>query len=72
MLEMRSRCERCATSLAPDRSAAYICSLECTFCADCAANALDYVCPNCAGELVRRPTRAGRLLKRFPPTGKGA
>jgi hypothetical protein len=52
-LEMRPICEKCETGLAPD-GAAYICSYECTFCGPC-AEAMDLVCPNCGGELVRRP-----------------
>ena len=36
--------------------AAFICSYECTFCGDCSAD-MDHVCPNCGGELVRRPRR---------------
>lgn len=54
-LEMRERCERCETALG-DRGEAYICSYECTFCAPC-AGALSATCPNCGGELVRRPRR---------------
>jgi hypothetical protein len=54
-LEMRSVCERCGTALASDAAAA-ICSYECTFCAGC-AEAMEHVCPNCAGELVSRPRR---------------
>jgi hypothetical protein len=55
-LEMRERCQRCAWPLGPDDDAAYICSYESTFCATC-ANALNGVCPDCGGELVRRPRR---------------
>jgi len=55
-LEMRNRCERCGAALAADGEAA-ICSFECTFCISCAAQ-LAHVCPNCGGELVRRPRRA--------------
>lgn len=54
-LELRERCERCGASLSPDREA-HICSYECTFCRGC-AEALEHVCPNCGGELVRRPRR---------------
>jgi uncharacterized protein len=54
-LEMRSGCERCGATLAPDGLAA-ICSYECTFCAEC-AEAMRHVCPNCGGELVARPRR---------------
>ncbi|MCC6479262.1 MAG: DUF1272 domain-containing protein, partial [Sphingomonadaceae bacterium] len=44
---------------------AFICSFECTFCADC-SDALDDRCPNCGGELVDRPTRSKAKLERFP------
>jgi uncharacterized protein len=54
-LEMRTRCEKCQTSLGGE-NAAFICSYECTFCAHC-ATAMRQVCPNCGGELVRRPRR---------------
>jgi hypothetical protein len=56
-LELRGACERCEAELRPD-GRAYICSYECTFCANCAAE-LAHVCPNCGGELVARPRRAG-------------
>ena len=56
MLEMRSLCERCGASL-PYGGEALICSYECTFCVSCAVE-LGGVCPNCGGELVRRPHRA--------------
>ena len=52
-LEIRNKCERCEKALAP-AGEAYICSFECTFCLAC-TNALENVCPNCDGELVRRP-----------------
>ena len=58
-LEMRDACERCGKELAPDGEAC-ICSHECTFCRDCTA-ALEEVCPNCGGELVRRPRRAAAV-----------
>ena len=54
-LELRPECERCGVALAPD-GAAYICSYECTFCGLCAEE-FAHVCPNCSGELVRRPRR---------------
>ncbi|MBB5294778.1 DUF1272 domain-containing protein [Deinococcus metallilatus] len=70
MLKMKPACERCRTSLTADGEAA-ICSFECTFCLACAA-AMNHTCPNCDGELVRRPRRTrsvasaavGRLLRR--------
>jgi uncharacterized protein len=55
-LEMRDSCERCRVALTDD-SPAFICSYECTFCPDCTEK-LERVCPNCGGELVRRPRRA--------------
>jgi hypothetical protein len=57
MLEMRAICEKCETALPPDTSDARICSFECTFCASCATEMND-TCPNCGGELLRRPARA--------------
>ena len=55
-LEMRTACERCGAPLALDGEA-FICSFECTWCATC-TEAMEHVCPNCNGELVRRPKRA--------------
>jgi len=55
-LEMRVECERCRTGLAPG-DLAFICSYECTYCPSCAMS-LGQRCPNCGGELVRRPRRA--------------
>ena len=52
-LEMRGACERCGGKLAPE-DAAWICVYECTFCTDC-AESMQHVCPNCGGELVKRP-----------------
>jgi len=54
-LHMKPNCERCGTALA-ETAAAVICSYECTFCPKCAA-AVQYVCPNCGGELLTRPRR---------------
>jgi hypothetical protein len=54
-LELRESCERCDTPLAAGAEA-FICSFECTFCPSCSVE-LDGVCPNCGGELVRRPRR---------------
>ena len=52
---MRELCERCGKELGWEDPAS-ICSYECTFCKDCSAD-MDHVCPNCGGELVRRPRR---------------
>jgi hypothetical protein len=54
-LELKSKCEKCGAALAQS-GMAYICSYECTFCASCAEQ-MKFVCPNCEGELVRRPRR---------------
>lgn len=56
-LEMKEACERCAVPLPADGEA-WICCFECTFCGPC-ADEMEAVCPNCGGELVRRPGRAG-------------
>jgi uncharacterized protein len=67
MLEMRPDCEHCGADLPAELPGAFICSFECTFCADC-ADALDDRCPNCGGELMDRPVRAKDLLAEFPPS----
>lgn len=67
MLEMRPDCERCGADLPAEAPGAFICSFECTFCADC-AEGLDDRCPNCAGELMDRPTRAKKLHAQYPPS----
>ncbi len=66
MLEQRPNCECCNRNLAPEGDEAWICSFECTFCRDCARTRLVLRCPNCGGELTRRPARPARLLSRFP------
>ena len=53
---MRASCERCGILLPPDSPSATICSHECTFCTLC-ADELGQICPNCGGELVKRPRR---------------
>ncbi len=70
MLELRPNCECCDRDLAPDTREAMICTFECTFCADCATDVLQGVCPNCAGELVRRPVRPAAALARHPASTK--
>jgi two-component system, LytTR family, sensor kinase len=53
---MKPNCEGCQRGLSADAEA-YVCSYECTFCADCASKGQG-LCPHCGGELVRRPRRA--------------
>lgn len=69
MLELRPNCECCDRDLPPDATA-YICSFECTWCATCAGEVLKGVCPNCGGELVRRPVRPAGKLANNPPSTK--
>ena len=65
MLAMRPDCERCGADLPAEVHGAFICSFECTFCAEC-ADALDERCLNCGGELMDRPTRSRALLADYP------
>lgn len=55
VLKMKTECERCHTATPADQPAS-ICSFECTFCLEC-TTALSLTCPNCQGELLRRPRR---------------
>ncbi len=66
MLELRPNCECCDRDLPPERDLARICTFECTFCADCAEGVLGGRCPNCGGDLVRRPVRPAALLVKYP------
>lgn len=52
-LEMKPVCEKCGRTLAASDDA-YICVYECTFCEKC-TESISAICPNCGGELVRRP-----------------
>ena len=54
-LEMRAVCEKCNAAVPPEGEA-YICSYECTFCKSC-TEGMRQTCPNCGGELLRRPKR---------------
>jgi hypothetical protein len=67
MLELRPNCECCDRDLPPDSPDARICSFECTFCADCSETRFAGLCPNCGGELIRRPMRPLGLLGKHPP-----
>ena len=74
MLELRPTCENCNKPLPPEAPDAMICSFECTFCADCVANVLENVCPNCGGGFVPRPIRPVTNLRgdndttHYPPS----
>lgn len=66
MLEMRPNCEVCDCDLPADSERALICSFECTFCEACISGS----CPNCGGDLQKRPKRVGKSLERFPASTK--
>lgn len=70
MLELRPNCETCDCDLPPGGGTAMICSFECTFCADCAAGPLNGHCPNCGGNLERRPVRPAGGLAKYPASTK--
>jgi len=75
-LELRPNCEWCDRDLPPDSTLARICSYECTFCAECVAQNLHNVCPNCGGGFTPRPIRPatewrpGLSLAKRPPSAK--
>lgn len=66
MLELRPNCECCDIDLPADSADALICSFECTFCRACAEQRLQGRCPNCAGQLLQRPSRVGTALRNNP------
>lgn len=69
MLDLRPNCECCDRDLAPDADAR-VCTFECTFCAECGDNILKGVCPNCGGDLQKRPTRPAAMLAKYPASTK--
>jgi hypothetical protein len=70
MLQLRPNCECCDRDLAPASPLAMICSFECTFCSDCVHTLLKGKCPNCGGELVRRPVRPAAALAKYPASSE--
>jgi hypothetical protein len=70
MLQLRPNCECCDCDLPADSLQAMICSFECTFCSACARDLLHGKCPNCTGELVRRPIRPPAALARHPASSE--
>jgi uncharacterized protein len=65
---LRPNCECCDKDLPPQAEDALICTFECTFCARCAEEKLAGICPNCGGELVKRPIRPAAMLVKYPPS----
>jgi len=61
---MKSNCGGCGIILPPDAEA-YVCSYDCTFCLSCYSTKQGK-CPDCGGELVRRPRRVGKSEIREP------
>lgn len=66
MLALRPNCECCDKDLPPGSLDAMICTFECTFCTTCSSSRFAGICPNCTGELVRRPIRPPDRLVGFP------
>lgn len=56
---MKSTCEKCEKAITGD---AFICLYECTFCLECTFE-MSYICPNCSGELVKRPNDLMKEMK---------
>ena len=65
-MELRPNCECCDRDLPPQSREAFICTFECTFCRACSYSVLQGICPNCKGELVRRPVRTEAMLVKYP------
>ena len=70
MLQLRPNCECCDRDLPVASPEAMICSFECTFCSACAHEVLRGKCPNCGGELVRRPIRSAAALTKYPASSE--
>jgi hypothetical protein len=50
-LEIKDTCDKCKGNIYGE---AYYCVHECTFCEGCTLDMFN-ICPNCNGELVKRP-----------------
>lgn len=70
MIEIRTNCENCNTSLLPNNELAMICGFECTFCKSCVEKILHNVCPNCGGGFEKRPVLPKKYLQKYPPSTK--
>ncbi len=66
MLALRPNCECCDKDLPNGSAEALICTFECTFCSSCAESRFNGSCPNCTGDLVKRPTRPAAMLAKYP------
>jgi len=70
MMILKPNCECCDADLPPDSLEARTCTYECTFCAKCAEQVFKNTCPNCTGELLRRPIRPAHMLAKHPASTK--
>ncbi len=70
MLDLRPNCECCDKDLPAESTKAVICTFECTFCISCAESVFNYICPNCSGNLTKRPIRPVAALKNNPASTK--
>lgn len=70
MLDLRPNCETCDVDLPPDSLDAMICTFECTFCRGCSEHRFHGICPNCGGDLTRRPVRPPAMLAKYPASTK--
>ncbi|MDB3935602.1 DUF1272 domain-containing protein [Granulosicoccus sp.] len=70
MLLLKPNCECCDRDLPPDSLLAMSCSFECTYCKHCTENIFKGNCPNCGGELLRRPVRPDNMLVKNPASEK--
>jgi len=68
MLKLKPACETCSAPLLNGGETAYICTFECTFCAPCTEETYNHICPNCGGDLVKRPTRPAKFMEKHPQT----
>jgi hypothetical protein len=66
MMKLKPNCECCDKDLPPEATDANICTFECTFCSECSTSRFNGICPNCNGELVRRPVRTKAMLDKSP------
>lgn len=70
MLELRPNCEHCGKELPNTSTEAMICTFECTYCASCAINIFENVCPTCGGNFEKRPIRPSKMIKKYPTSLK--
>ena len=66
MLKIRPNCEHCGKDLPNTSTEAMICSFECTYCATCAMEIFENVCPSCNGNFVARPIRPLKMIEKYP------